>query len=199
MRTFGKIVKYSAVVVALLFIIFLGARMAMTANRRILADIHPTANACAAYEADGKEAFLTHKLPSEISEDGYYTAYALSYSPATKEMQITVRYNQSLYEKYLPESDPDNYYYELRDSEGETVAEGKIISEKELYFYEHYRIAFEGVELLEDSELYLFLCDDESEYPAEHTKGIILHHPSFPFKSVSLSKEEKSALTSTDN
>ena len=184
---------------AVLFIILLGARMAMTANRRILADIHPTKNACAAYEADGEDAFLTHKLPSEISEDGYFTAYALSYSPATEEIQITVRYNQSLYERYLPGSDPDNYYFQLRDSEGETVAKGKRVSEKELYFYDHVRIAFEGVVLDENSELYLFLCDDESEYPAEHTKGVILHHPSFPFKSVSLSKEEKKALSSTDN
>ena len=199
MRTFGKIVKYAAIAVALVFIVVLGVRMAMTANRRILADIHPTENACTAYEKDGKDAFLTHKLPAEISEDGYFTAYALSYSPATEELQITVRYNQSLYEKYLPGSDPDKYYFELRDSEGETVAKGKRLCEKELYFYEHLRIAFEGITLDEESELYLFLCDDESEYPADHTKGIILHHPSFPFKGVSLSKEVKEALANTDN
>ena len=195
MRTFGKILKYSVIAVALIFIAFLAVRIGMTSNRRILADIHPTDNAALAYEKDREEAFLTHKLPAEISEDGYFTAYALSYSPASGELQITVRYNQSLSEKYLPGSDPDNYYFELRDGEGETVAKGKRLSEKELYFYEHIRIAFEGIELDGESELYLFLCDDESEYPADHTKGIIIHHPSFEFKKISLSKEQKEALS----
>ena len=79
----------------------IGIRIAMSANRGVLKDIYPTEKAIEAYEADGKEAFLTHKLSSDISPDGYFAAYAMTYAPSVGELQMTVRYNDSLPEKYI--------------------------------------------------------------------------------------------------
>ncbi len=198
MRTFGKIMKYSFFAILIILVIIIGIRIAMSANRGVLKDIYPTEKAIEAYEADGKEAFLTHKLSSDISPDGYFTAYAMTYAPSVGELQMTVRYNDSLPEKYLPGSDPESYYFKLCDSEGNTVAKSRVLSSKELYFYNHFRIVFEDIEMDEDTTLTLFLCDDESEYPADHTQGIIIHHPSMAFHRVSLSGDEKKALTASE-
>ena len=188
----GKILKFAFVAVMLVFFIFLFSRIMMTGDRTALRDVSPTEGARAAFAADGEDAFLTNTLPSDISRDGYFTAYALAFAPAAKELQITVRYNDSLYEKYLEGSDPETYYFEIRDAEGNTVSKAKVVGEKERYFYNHLRLSFEGIEGGE--ELYLFLCCDSASYPADHTEGILITHPSLEMKKLRLSSGEKEAL-----
>ena len=190
-----KILKYIFILVLLLLIGFLILRIAMNADRSTLDEVYPTNAAVSAYQKSDDRAFLTHKIPHDISEDGYFTAYALSYSRYTKELQITVRYNDGLYEKYLEGSDPDKYYFELRDAEGNTVATSTTVATKERYFYNHLRLAFADVEIYDDTELYLFLCCDEKQYPAEHTKGILIEHEALEFKPLKLNSGEKEALS----
>ena len=192
---FFKILKIAFVSAMVVFVTFLAIRMFMTSDRSALNSIYPTEGAVSAYAALGKDAFKTHSLLSDMSEDGYYTAYGLTYCESEKELQITVRYNESLSENYLIGSDPENYYFELRDSKGNTIARSEAVEEKERYFYRHLRLAFSDVDLDDYEEVYLFLISEECSYPAEHTEGILIHHPSIEFKSYKLSKSEIEALT----
>ncbi len=191
----GKILKTCFVTMMVIFMSFIAIRIFMTSDRSALDTVYPTESATAAYESIGKDAFKTHSLPSDMSEDGYFTAYALTYCESEKELQITVRYNESLSENYLIGSDPENYYFELRDKDGDTIAKSRSVDTKDRYFYRHIRLAFSDVDLDDHEEIYLFLISEECSYPADHTEGILVHHPSIEFKPYKLSKSEISALT----
>ncbi len=192
---FAKICKYTVIAILLIFIAFIAVRIFMTSDRGTLDELYPTEAAVNAFEKSGEDAFYTGKIPHDMSEDGYFIAYAPMYCKSENEFQITVRYNDSLSENYLPGSDPNNYYFELRDGDGNTVSKATVVDEKELYFYNHFRLAFNDVAISDDSELYIFLCSDESSYPADHTNGILVVHPSITYRNANLSKGERNALS----
>ncbi|MBE6586957.1 MAG: hypothetical protein E7647_00920 [Ruminococcaceae bacterium] len=189
----GKILKICFISMLVIFLSFIAIRIFMSSDRSCLDSVFPTDAAKTAYESYGESAFTTNPIPSDMSADGYFTAYALAYCESEKELQITVRYNESLPENYLIGSDPDKYYFELRDAEGNTVSSSRTVDTKDRYFYRHLRLAFSDVE--SDSELYLFLICEECAYPADHTDGILVRHPSLESKHLKLSKNEKSALS----
>ena len=190
----GKVVKF---IFAALFIVFMAAvilRIFMLKDSRTLSDIYPTDAAKTAYAEDGSSAFLTHKPAEEISSDGYYSAYAMVYAPEEKELQLTVRYNDSLPERYMLGSIPENYAWELRDVDGTVIAKGTVLDTAEKYRYNYVRVAFNGVEIDNDDELYLFLISDEVQYPEADTEGLRLHGPENSFKTYKPDKNEKNAL-----
>lgn len=190
----GKVVKF---IFAALFIVFMAAvilRIFMLKDSRTLSDIYPTEAAKTAYAEDGSGAFLTHRPAEEISSDGYYSAYAMVYAPEEKELQLTVRYNDSLPERYMLGSIPENYAWELRDGDGTVIAEGTVLDTVEKYRYNYVRVAFDGVEIGDDDELYLFLISDEVQYPEADTEGLRLHGPENSFKTYKPDKSEKKTL-----
>lgn len=195
-----KILKFVVIVLLLSFMAFIAFRIMMTSDRSTLKEICATEKARLAYTADRDEAFLTTDIPDDMSADGYFTAYSVSFCPAGQELQITVRYNDSLPEKYLPGSDPEKYYFVLKDKDGNLVSKATVVAEKERYFYNHFRLAFDGVVLSEDSELYLFLCSDDGDvpYPADHTKGLLIVHPSVKFDKRKLTSTEKALFENAD-
>lgn len=190
----GKIVKF---IFAALFIVFMAAvilRIFMLKDSRTLSDIYPTEAAKTAYAEDGSSAFLTHKPAEEISSDGYYSAYAIVYAPEEKELQLTVRYNDSLPERYMLGSIPENYAWELRDGDGTVIAEGTVLDTAEKYRYNYVRVSFDGVEIGDDDELYLFLISDEVQYPEADIEGLRLHGSDTGFKTYKPDKSEKKML-----
>ena len=190
-----KILKFTFAALLIVFAAFIGFRIFMTSDRSTLDEVYPTEAFCKAYQRKGADAFVTYKLPYDMSEDGYFTAYSPAYEKVSEELQITVRYNDSLSENYLPGSDPETYYFELRDGEGNTISRAAVAETRERYFYNHLRLVFSDVDITGESEIYLFLCCDESQYPAEHTRGIIIKHPSFGEKALRLSRAEKEELS----
>ncbi len=189
-----KIIKYTFFSCLALFIAVILIRVFMNADRSTLSEIAPTANARAAYKELGEKAFTTHDFLRDISADGYFTAYGLSYCQSKKEVQITIRYNDSLPERYLPGTLPEDYYFKLCDKEGNILAKSTTEKTKERYFYNYMRIAFENVEIQPDSEIYLYLCADGSDYPKDITEGFMVHAPGQEFESLDLSDEEAEEL-----
>lgn len=190
----GKIIKR---IITALFVVFFAAlliRIFMLTDSRTLSDIYPTNNAVASYAAKGEGAFLTHNTADEISDDGYFGAYAMCYDEKSGEMQITARYNDSLHEKYLMGSDPEKYAWELRDENGNVISQARVLDTVEKYQYNYVRLAFDGVKIGKDTQIYMFLICDECEYPEEDTEGFAVHRPNQDFKTYKLSREEKEAL-----
>lgn len=192
-----RIIKYVFIAFVTVVLAFFALRIFMTDDRGTLDEVYPSEGAVKTYGEAGADSFVTYKIPYDMSEDGYYTAYSPVYIKDAKEFQITVRYNDSLYEKFLKNSTPSDYYFELRDADGKTVAKADVVAEKERYFYNYLRLSFTDIIIDGESELYLFLCCDVSDppYPADHNKGIIIKHPSFAEKTVKLSKSEIEALS----
>jgi len=191
----GKILKYCFVAFALFVLGFLAIRILMTSDRTTLTDIYPTEEAVRAYALDGDSAFVSFNLPDDMSRDGYFTAYSPAYCKSTGEYQITIRYNDSLSKNYLKGSDPEKYYFELRDKDGSTVSKSRCVAEKERYFYNYLRLSFTGINVTDGTELYLFLCCDECEYPAKHTEGLLVAHTALEGKTIKISSNEKKALS----
>lgn len=190
----GKIIKKIFTAMFVIFFAALIIRIFMLTDTRTLSDVYPTDNAATAYAAEGNGAFLTHKTSDEISSDGYFGAYAMCYSKSSGEMQITARYNDSLSERYLIGSDPDTFRWELRDKNGATVSKGRILDTAEKYRYNYVRIAFDGVKIGENTQLYLYLISDECAYPDSDNEGFAVHKPGQNFKTYKLSGDEKKAL-----
>lgn len=190
----GKILRRVFAVILIIFFAALVLRIFMLSDSRTLSDIYPTKAAKTAYSEDGEKAFQTHKPANEISSDGYYGAYAICYSESTEEMQLTVRYNDSLPERYLSGSDPDNYKWELRDGEGNVISHGTVLDTAEKYRYNYIRLAFDGVSIDKETQLSLFLICEECDYPDEDTKGFVIHKAGGEFKEYRLSSAEISAL-----
>ena len=86
----------------------------MMDDKGSLTEIVPTEAAKEAYAAQGKDAFVTHKLLKSLSADGYFSMHSLIYNENGRELQITGRYNESVY-KYWGVENGDEFYWELRD------------------------------------------------------------------------------------
>lgn len=173
-------------------LIFILARIFMMDDNDTLSEIYPTENAVAAY-GEGRE-FLWHEPFESIADDGYFSASGMIYCRETGELQITGRYNESLF-TYLNAPEDTEFTWKLVDKASEKEYEGVTVASETKYIYNYRRIIFEGVEINDESEVYLFLCYGD-KYPVEdETEGLLLHIPGDKFKAYKLSKEEIAALT----
>lgn len=168
------------------------ARIYMMEDNDHLSELFATDNAVVAY-GENESAFTCHEPPEDLSDDGYYSARGFIYNEAKKELQITARYNDSLY-VYLDTADKTVFYYTIVDEATDEVYEGKILQFGEKYMYNYDKLVFENIEITDESELYLYL-NFEDKYPVEdETKGLIIHYPQQEMKAYKLSKSEIEAL-----
>ncbi len=144
-----------------------------------------------AYSDDPNIEMITHEPPFEISEDGYMTAYALVMIPSIEQTQITVRYNESIYEyNKLPLGAA--FTYRLTDSVTGEEVEGEVLASTSKWMYNYRRIVFDGVSWTKENNLTVSIwCGDEK------ITELMLHHVDMnvvnePYK---LSRNEKQALT----
>jgi len=161
MEKVGRIAK-NTVIFLLFFICGLFIfRCCFAADRSTLNDIIPTDGLRAAYAADGELEILSHEVVREISEDGYMAAYAFVWIPEAGEVQLTVRYNDSVYEyNGLPAG--DTFTFVLTDSKSGKVYEAAVLAEEKKWMYNFRRLSFSGVEITEGNDLVLcMLCGGE--------------------------------------
>lgn len=191
----AKIVKGFCIAVLILFFVAILFRIFMLDDKRVLKDIYPTEGFVTAYEKNGENAFSYHKMSSQISTDGYYTAYAMVYCESAQEVQLTVRYNDSLTERYLPGTSAEMFRWELVDENGTTVSVGQELESVGKYQYNYIRVSFEDVKIEEDTSLLLRLYCDEADYPTEGSEPeFMVHVNNKELKKYSLSSAEKKLL-----
>ena len=189
----GKIIGRVFMVLFALIVLGMLLRIFMMDDKGSLTTLTPTDAARVAYEELGAEAFTTHKLHLRISADGYFTAHSMVYCPSEGELQITARYNESVF-GYLKVADGSDFTWELRDADGNTVSVARVADTQEKYFYRYFRLIFEGVELAEDTELRLYLCSPAADYPDAETVGFPVHLQGQTWKPYNLSKAERENL-----
>lgn len=163
MKLAGRIAKGLVIFV----IFFLNAlfilRCCFAADKHTLSAIVPTDALRAAYAAsDGDVELLTHELVREISENGYMSLYSFVWCPDAREVQITVRYNESVY-SYNELSEDAPLRFVLTDSvTGAQYAPAEFGSEEKL-MYRYRRLVFSGVDVSEGSDLTLIMLSGDTE------------------------------------
>lgn len=189
-----KIIGRILLLVFIAGVLVILGRVFMMDDNGNLTKIIPTDSARQAYASLGKDAFYTHKFSAPIAPDGYFTAHSLVYNKEQGELQLTARYNESVY-KYLGVEDGSDFYWELRDAEGNTVSVGTVADTEQKYFYRHFRLIFSDVTVEEEDSLFLFLCCDTVDYPKAETVGFAVHRPGQDWKRYKLGSEEREALS----
>ena len=189
----GKVIKRIFTVFIIVFFAFIIIRIIMLDDKSTLKDIYPTENFKESYSQNGDGAFSYHKMNSKISYDGYYSAYGMVYDENTGEVQLTVKYNDSLTEKYLAGAVKEDFRWELTDENGEVISTAKEVGEAEKYQYNYVRLVFENVSF--GKTVNLRLACDKLEYPKEKSEvNFIVHTEGEKFKAYKLSGEEKAQL-----
>lgn len=192
MNKAGTVAK--AVVSAVVFLLcgLFIFRCCAEANRSFLSDITPNDALNAAYAANPDLTMITHDMPFEISADGYMTAYALVMIPEIAQVQITVRYNESIYEyNDLPAG--ADFTYTLTDSVTGQEIEAVPAEEDAYWMYSYRRLVFNGIALTDENNLTVAIYCGGEKITEE-----LIHHADqngVEDKPYKLSGKEKAALT----
>ncbi len=153
-----KIIKSICYAFLALFFVFVVVRIVMFDSSSVLSEITPTNGAKAAYAAG--EEILTHKMLQGVSDDGYTRAYSLVYIPSEKEIQVTVKYNMSIYKNAgLEKGDKISFKLYETSGEKEFFPSDSVFEEKMNYGY--CRVVFTGVDFDETSDLEIVMCSDD--------------------------------------
>lgn len=190
MEKAGKIAKKIVVAFIAIFNILFILRCCAVGDRSTLSDVIPTDALRAAYQ-DGELELITHEVVREISENGYMTAYAYVWSPTAQEVQITIRYNNSVYDyNALPEG--VEFSFTLTDSVTETVWEPSYTETDSFWMYNHRRLVFSDVTFPEDADLVVHMY-----YNGEEISSETIHYAdqNVVNESYKLSKNEKKELS----
>lgn len=211
MKKFWKILGRLFLTLIFLIIAFLVVRVVIASDESVLDDIIATDNLKEAYEgADPKIFALTHNVPYQISEkDGYFSAYGLVYIPTANQLQIVIRYNNTVYKQIAKreaekvEDDPlydpiivsegEEFLFVLRnDKTGEEILP-TVVESAEKWMYQYRRLVFDGVTLDKECDLWI----DMRPLEGEETINKLVCHYSHQYTSMDLyklSRAEKKAL-----
>lgn len=138
-----KIVKKTATAIVLLLCLMFVVRCCMAGDKSVLNDLALTDSLRAAY-ADGESELKTVKVEREISNDGYFAAYAFTYNPESGEAQFTVRWNKSVYEYTDMEPEHEFSFHLLNETTGETFP-AVCLEGTSRAMYRYRKLAAEGV------------------------------------------------------
>ena len=186
----GRIAKITVISIMYILIGLFIFRCCFASNRSTLNDLVPT-DALSAASADGViPEMLTHDIVTEISQDGNVACYAFVYIPEIREVQITVRYNSSIYEK---ESLPMDtvFTFGLTDSDTKEEVPGEILETKTVWMYTYHRLVFRNVSITDTNDLLLQMYAGDKAVAVD-----VLHYKdqNVVLKPYKLSGGEKKAL-----
>ncbi len=186
---FKKIISTTVTLIVLLLCVLIILRCCMSADRSVMTDIVPGDAMIAAYAAGELSAVTTEDPAGEISVDGYYSVYGFVYFPELHQVQITVRYNRSLF-GYASVPEGTEFSFTLGAAkDGERVSPTSVQSyEKGIYHYR--RLVFDNVDVAEDASLYCYMRLSDT-YESEHP----VHHAMQPLVDRKFTKDEVRMLT----
>lgn len=193
-------------------------RVLFAESESVLGDFTPTKATADDYKADESITVLTNKVTDDISEGGYFSAYAVYYTPETKELQVTVRYNDNTTDvlgdigfcAYTVDTSVAPIETETSDATDESVSissdrkyhEGYPIGEfytpecidsTEKLFYNYEKLVFEGVEINEGDNFIISLYNEGDQNNEKAV--IVVHFAEQTFENYRLSGSEKKALS----
>lgn len=193
MKAFGKIIKIIFTsVILLLCALFIG-RIFLLTDKSVLAEISPDEINRAAYSSSGgKLTLLTHKQYDELSKEGLFGSYALVYIKEAKQLQFTVRYNDSIY-KYTDYAEGTEFTYFLYNTKTEEYIAASRVDSAERFMYNYNRLVFDGIDTELGGDWYLYVSADgiaESSFDS-----LPMHYENQSFDGYKLSGSERAELS----
>lgn len=148
----GKAIKWAAAAVVLILCALMIWRCWLVADKSVFSKPVATDTLETAWK-NGETDFLTvSRLEREISEDGYFTAYGLWYHPASGEVQLAVRWNDSVYSYTdMPEGWEYSFYL-LNETTGDTYP-AQVTEKKDRLMYHYRHLAVPDVQVGSDEQL----------------------------------------------
>lgn len=203
MKIAGKIIKYILLSAACAVVAFLLWRIFLINSDSVLGDITPTENAKAAYASSGDEAFKTHFLPDRISgnaeeADGYFSAYSFVYMPETKEVQVTLRINDSTSERLGLGGELPYFFLKFNENGEDTgeICEYAYFEDEHELMYSYRRMVFENVEITPETNL--IVCLSTTGDSTASISELVIHFQEQELEEYDLSKKEKKSLENGD-
>ncbi|MBQ7922277.1 MAG: hypothetical protein IJ325_06840 [Clostridia bacterium] len=185
---FKKIISTTVTVIVLILCVLIILRCCVSADRSVMTDIVPGDALRQAYDSGALTVITTEDPAAEIAEDGYYSVYGFVYFPEISQVQITIRYNKSLY-TYADLPEGTEFSYTLGDENGNDRVSPTSVDSYEKGIYRYRRLVFDNVTVSEDTALYCFMQITEN-YESENP----VHHAMQPLVERELTKEEISIL-----
>lgn len=141
------------VATAILFVIcgMFVLRCCMVADKSVFDELYATPTLVSAY-TDGDMTVQTVKVEAEIADDGYFSAYSFYYVPKNGEVQITVRWNDSVYNYTDMTKGYEYTFHLLNEDTGETFPLSTLDSKKRS-IYNYRKLDAVGVNLGEADRL----------------------------------------------
>ena len=184
----GKIILRIGTVIIFILCGLLIWRSCMVADKSTYSKPVVTESLTEAY-LDGESKMLTVKVSAEISDDGYFTAYAFYYNPESGEAQFAVRWNDSVYE-YTDMDEGHEYVFYLHNETTDEKYPIVAIESKKNLFYNYRRMVSEGVKVEDNEKLVLVM-----ELRDEYTSSIVIKHAEQTFTEYKLpAKLEKELI-----
>ena len=147
-----KFVKYTATAILFILCGMFVFRCCLVADKSTFSDLTATDGLTAAL-ADGETTVYTvNRVEREISESGYFCAYAFYWIPETGEIQCTVRWNDSAYEYTSMEEGYEYTFHLLNETTGEIYPCTAIGSEKNS-IYNFRKLVAEGASVTDTERL----------------------------------------------
>lgn len=199
MKTLGKVIKIILTVMVFAVIGFLIFRIFLMNSEGVLGDVTPTANAVAAFGSGAENAFLTNEIHDQISSneeggDGFFSAYAFLYLPEQKEVQVTVRMNDSTPTNAGLGDIPPYFFLKFNENGEDTgeVRDPAYTEEEHRLMYTYRRLVFTDVEITDITNLILCLSDtgDSSGSVSE----FVIHFQEQPLENYKLSGDDREIL-----
>lgn len=213
-----KILLYTVRIIAIAICAMFVWRVIFAQNKSTLSKIVATDALRAAYAENGQVELLTHDVADEISEKGYFSAYAFVYSPETSEVEVTVRYNNSTVEA-LGDVEFRLFTVDSSSGKGATNASGgdagvdenggrtyqghpagddifpRVADKTKKFFYNYERLVFEGVEIGENTNVIVTICRaDTAKDDQSYEAAVTAHFAEQPMEKYKLSSGERALL-----
>lgn len=207
MKIFARILRYVLSAAVFAVIAFLVWRIWFLNHDSTLDTLIPTDAVRAEYARGDEARFLTNPVHDRMSSgkdgaDGYFSGYGFVYLPDKKEVQITVRMNDSTLEKLGLDEVPyfflkiyDNFSY---DDENPNVQLRECARSEDDHklMYSYRRLVFENVEIGEANDLLVCLSTDGTS--AGGVSELVIHFREQQLETYKLSRADKKALEAAD-
>ena len=181
---FKKIFTTAVTLIVLALCGLIVFRCCMSADRSVMTDIVPSEAMLSAYTAGELTAVTTENTAADIAEDGYYSVYGFVYFPELHQVQITVRYNKSLF-NYVAVPVGTEFSYTLGNDDSTDRVSPTSVTNYENGLYIYRRLVFDGVDVSEETTLNCFMRLSDT-YESKHP----VHHATQPLVDRKFTKDE---------
>ena len=199
MKIVAKIIRYILIAAVFAVIAFLLFRIWIFNHYWKLEEVTPTAAAISEYEKGDGARVLTNPVHDTLSStggtgDGYFSADDFVYFPDEKEIQVTIRMNDSTFEKLGTEDMPDFFVkiytnYEYDDEEPDVVTrECSRYDDDHFWMYSYRRLVFEDVEIGPDNDILVCIAGEDGD------SELVVHFREQELEEYSFSRADRKVL-----